>query len=386
MCLIPNPICLLCNLNVTKGYSEHVKECSEYLEALRKPQCPICDVNLSSSSDMMIHLKYKHFLASTEIKTEIKTEPGIVPRIKLPRRRCENCNEIMKRKGEGYYECLSCTRASLNLTDMDMETEDFDLTLNQNQDFDGETSGYNFCPNDARNSDIVIKTEFIQQNSDEDQINTIVNSADFDCISAVKTELGEPLQFPGKPRNSADIEVIDLNLEDNLSLEGVDDTNKLWCICRKPHKNRFMIACDICQEWFHGSCVGISPKKGKEMEDNGHEWTCPKCHEINSAPFPKKVTAKKSSKAHPQLPRIEQTRSLLVSPTLPQAAQEIQAQAPQEPETLKLRFFRCPMCNNPYREKSEVELHIIGTHNMTIDMLKTMVICGAIKIIEETFQ
>ena len=75
---------------------------------------------------------------------------------------------------------------------------------------------------------------------------------------------------------------------------------------------------------------------------------------------------------------------LPVSLTLHQESQE--SQAPQEPETLKLRFFRCPMCNNPYREKSEVELHIIGTHNMTIDMLKTMVTCGAIKIIEETFQ
>ena len=120
------------------------------------------------------------------------------------------------------------------------------------------------------------------------------------------------------------------------------------------------------------------------MEENGHEWTCPKCLEKNTAPFPKKGEAKKSTKPHPQLPRIEQTRSLSVSPILPQATQE--SQAPQEPETLKLRFFRCPMCNNPYREKSEVELHIIGTHNMTIDMLKTMVTCGAIKIIEETFQ
>ena len=42
-----------------------------------------------------------------------------------------------------------------------------------------------------------------------------------------------------------------------------------------------MIACDTCSEWFHGSCVGVSTKKGKEIEDNGHEWTCPKC-EYNS--------------------------------------------------------------------------------------------------------
>ena len=43
-----------------------------------------------------------------------------------------------------------------------------------------------------------------------------------------------------------------------------------------------MIACDTCSEWFHGSCVGVSTKKGKEIEDNGYEWTCPKC-EYNSA-------------------------------------------------------------------------------------------------------
>ena len=43
-----------------------------------------------------------------------------------------------------------------------------------------------------------------------------------------------------------------------------------------------MIACDTCSEWFHGSCVGVSMKKGKDIEDNGYEWTCPKC-EYNSA-------------------------------------------------------------------------------------------------------
>ena len=56
---------------------------------------------------------------------------------------------------------------------------------------------------------------------------------------------GEPLQFPGKPKNSADIDVIDLNLDDNLSTE--NDPNKLWCICQKTHNNRFMIACDTCR-------------------------------------------------------------------------------------------------------------------------------------------
>ena len=68
MCLIPNPICLLCNLNISKGYKEHVKECSQYIEALQKTQCPLCDVNLNSSSDMMIHLKVSKRMSCEESK------------------------------------------------------------------------------------------------------------------------------------------------------------------------------------------------------------------------------------------------------------------------------------------------------------------------------
>ena len=45
-----------------------------------------------------------------------------------------------------------------------------------------------------------------------------------------------------------------------------DDPERLWCICRKPHGNKFMISCDGCKEWFHGRCVGVTKKMGKEME------------------------------------------------------------------------------------------------------------------------
>ena len=91
--------------------------------------------------------------------------------------------------------------------------------------------------------------------------------------------LDEPLQFPGKPRNSTEMDVVDLKEVDFL--EGVakksmnshseqgsispqpkellnsqktqknnkteDNQNKLWCICQKPQDNRFMIGCDTCQ-------------------------------------------------------------------------------------------------------------------------------------------
>lgn len=56
-----------------------------------------------------------------------------------------------------------------------------------------------------------------------------------------------------------------------------DDPERLWCICNQPHNNRFMIACDQCLDWYHGKCVGITKKMGKDMESVGNEWRCPKC-------------------------------------------------------------------------------------------------------------
>ncbi|XP_059087874.1 death-inducer obliterator 1-like [Tigriopus californicus] len=56
-----------------------------------------------------------------------------------------------------------------------------------------------------------------------------------------------------------------------------DDPERLWCVCQQPHNNRFMICCDQCLDWFHGKCVGITKKMGKNMEENGREWRCEKC-------------------------------------------------------------------------------------------------------------
>ena len=40
---------------------------------------------------------------------------------------------------------------------------------------------------------------------------------------------------------------------------------------------RFMICCDLCSEWYHGECVGISLAEGKRMEKLGVEYICVKC-------------------------------------------------------------------------------------------------------------
>ena len=56
-----------------------------------------------------------------------------------------------------------------------------------------------------------------------------------------------------------------------------DDPERLWCVCREPHNNRFMICCDKCEDWFHGKCVGVTRGMGRELELKGLEWICPRC-------------------------------------------------------------------------------------------------------------
>ncbi|XP_015374966.1 PREDICTED: nucleosome-remodeling factor subunit NURF301-like isoform X3 [Diuraphis noxia] len=61
------------------------------------------------------------------------------------------------------------------------------------------------------------------------------------------------------------------------------DPEVLYCICKKPYDDQqFYICCDKCQDWFHGSCVGVLQCEGDKMDD----YNCPRCmsnSEINFA-------------------------------------------------------------------------------------------------------
>ncbi|XP_026759086.2 death-inducer obliterator 1 [Galleria mellonella] len=68
-----------------------------------------------------------------------------------------------------------------------------------------------------------------------------------------------------------------ISAESQESWNSEDDPNRLWCICKQPHNNRFMICCDGCEDWFHGKCVNITKAMGQQMEEQGIEWRCPNC-------------------------------------------------------------------------------------------------------------
>uniref|UniRef100_A0A8C7Q9D3 Lysine (K)-specific demethylase 7Ab n=1 Tax=Oncorhynchus mykiss TaxID=8022 RepID=A0A8C7Q9D3_ONCMY len=48
----------------------------------------------------------------------------------------------------------------------------------------------------------------------------------------------------------------------------------LYCVCRQSYDvSRFMIECDICNDWFHGSCVQVEEHHAVDID----VYHCPKC-------------------------------------------------------------------------------------------------------------
>ncbi|KAL7890863.1 hypothetical protein AOLI_G00003390 [Acnodon oligacanthus] len=60
------------------------------------------------------------------------------------------------------------------------------------------------------------------------------------------------------------------------SRETKKDT-KLYCICKTPYdETKFYIGCDLCTNWYHGDCVGITEKQAKKMDD----YVCVECKRV----------------------------------------------------------------------------------------------------------
>uniref|UniRef100_H2ZCM5 PHD-type domain-containing protein n=1 Tax=Ciona savignyi TaxID=51511 RepID=H2ZCM5_CIOSA len=93
-----------------------------------------------------------------------------------------------------------------------------------------------------------------------------------------KKEIEEKMEVSDEEEDKQDKEDDSPEIsEDSDSDDSYNNPNRLWCICRKPHNNRFMISCDICEDWFHGDCVGITLQRGKKMEEKHQEYVCPNC-------------------------------------------------------------------------------------------------------------
>jgi len=55
---------------------------------------------------------------------------------------------------------------------------------------------------------------------------------------------------------------------------GRNRKEKLFCSCRTPYDDsKFYVGCDLCNNWFHGECVGITEQQSKSMT----EFVCEEC-------------------------------------------------------------------------------------------------------------
>ncbi|XP_071069476.1 histone lysine demethylase PHF8 isoform X2 [Dasypus novemcinctus] len=85
------------------------------------------------------------------------------------------------------------------------------------------------------------------------------------------------------------------NLDGRRTLQGRPKMASVpvYCLCRLPYDvTRFMIECDMCQDWFHGSCVGVEEEKAADID----LYHCPNCEVLHGPSVMKKRRG--SSKGH----------------------------------------------------------------------------------------
>ncbi|KAJ3164605.1 PHD finger protein 3 [Geranomyces variabilis] len=72
-----------------------------------------------------------------------------------------------------------------------------------------------------------------------------------------------------------------------------DKGQRVYCTCRQPDKGNFMIQCDNCEEWFHGSCVGLTKKVGEKLTT----FHCEACKELLGLPTTQPSTTPTATKS-----------------------------------------------------------------------------------------
>ncbi|XP_035237858.1 CXXC-type zinc finger protein 1a isoform X3 [Anguilla anguilla] len=108
----------------------------------------------------------------------------------------------------------------------------------------------------------------------------------------------------GKTKRDSEVSDFDQPPGMDGSLEGENGENApVYCICRKPDINCFMIGCDNCNEWFHGDCINVTEKMAKAIR----EWYCQKCRGKDGS-LEIKYRPKKPREKETEMERLEKQR------------------------------------------------------------------------------
>lgn len=127
----------------------------------------------------------------------------------------------------------------------------------------------------------------------EDQIDSVLSEHLHDDTRTSKRKSSKEHDSAYDQFTSSEYSSSEADSEQSSDYNSEDDPDRLWCVCQKPHGEKFMICCDICKDWFHGHCVGVTKLMGDRFEKQGKEWFCAECSEKLRSGVPRNAIPKK---------------------------------------------------------------------------------------------
>jgi hypothetical protein len=65
--------------------------------------------------------------------------------------------------------------------------------------------------------------------------------------------------------------------------DGEEDERELYCLCQQPYNvDTSMISCDLCGEWYHMRCVGVTQTQARSLR----KYSCPICAGVRNVMEP----------------------------------------------------------------------------------------------------
>lgn len=125
------------------------------------------------------------------------------------------------------------------------------------------------------------KTPSTNNHSNNKPKSTITTKAKSSEFQSKQTK---PTYIPKDEEEEEDDEAID-EVENEDADNGEDEENgdTLCGVCGDNYaSDEFWICCDICEKWFHGKCVKITPARAEHIK----QYKCPSCSTSNKRARP----------------------------------------------------------------------------------------------------